>query len=260
VNKITCGLDRRALLSRLRAFLIHVGLSLIVAMTAAGLVFVLWYPTPFREISGGRELFLLVIAIDVVIGPLITFAVFDRRKPRSELVRDLAVVALLQLSALGYGLYSVAQARPAVVALEGSRLRVVRAIDLSQANMAMAPEGLREISWVGPLYLATRPPTVDEKFEAIARGLAGEDLGMRPVFWRAPSETATALAKAAKPLSKLNTYKPDAEQRLADAVASTGRPRTQLGYLPILARRTDWCALIDLQDGSVVGYVAIDGF
>jgi hypothetical protein len=260
MKNFTFGVAGREGLIRLRAFLIHMAISLLVAMAAAALVFLLWYPSPFREISGGRELFLLVVAVDVVIGPLITFAVFDRRKPRAELVRDLTIVAVLQLGALAYGLYSVAQARPAVVALEGSRLRVVRAVDLEAANLAHAPEGLRDVSWVGPRYLATRPPTAAEKFEAIARGLAGEDIGMRPEFWRTPSDTAAALIQAAKPLHSLKTHDPEATRRLADAVATTGHPREQLGYLPILARRTDWCALIDLKSGSVAGYVAIDGF
>ena len=48
------------------------------------LVFAVWYPYPYREISGGRDLFLLVVAVDVVLGPLITFAVFNRAKPRAR--------------------------------------------------------------------------------------------------------------------------------------------------------------------------------
>ena len=79
--------------SRLRAAAIHLALSVAVAGLAGLLVFALWYPYPYREISGGRELFLLVVAVDIVIGPLITFAVFNRAKPVAELRRDLAVVA-----------------------------------------------------------------------------------------------------------------------------------------------------------------------
>ena len=97
---------------RLRAAGIHLGLSALVAAMAALLVFALWYPYPYREISGGRSLFLLVITVDVVLGPLLTFAIFDRAKPRRRLRRDLAVVALLQLAGLAYGLWTVNLARP----------------------------------------------------------------------------------------------------------------------------------------------------
>ena len=81
---------------RFQASGIHLGLSLVIALLAAALVFGLWYPYPYREISGGRELFLIVVAVDVIVGPLITFAVFNRTKPWPELRRDLAIVALMQ--------------------------------------------------------------------------------------------------------------------------------------------------------------------
>ena len=78
-----------------------------MALLAAALVFGLWYPYPYREISGGRELFFIIVAVDVVMGPLLTFAVFNRKKPLKELKRDLGVIVLLQLAALGYGLWTV---------------------------------------------------------------------------------------------------------------------------------------------------------
>jgi hypothetical protein len=245
---------------RATAAAIHLALSVFVACLTALLVFLVWYPMPFREISGGRELFLIVVAVDVVLGPVITFAIFDRRKHASELRRDLAFVVLLQVAALAYGLFTVYQVRPAVVALEVDRLRVVRAIDLEDADLSRAPEGLRALSRTGPLFIATRPPKADEKLEAIDRGLAGEDIGMRPDFWLPPADTAAAFANAARPLAELQKRASGGTQRLNHAVEATGRPTDQLGYLPILARSTNWSALVDLKNGSVVGYVAIDGF
>ncbi len=248
------------MVSRARAAAIHLGLSVAVATGAAALVFLVWYPMPFRETSGGRELFLLVVAVDVVIGPLITFAVFDRRKPRAELTRDLGVVVLLQLAALAYGLHAVAQARPAIVALEGARLRVVRAIDLTEADFARAPAGLQSLSWSGPALVATRVPSRDEKHEAIDRGLAGEDIGMRPDFWLPVEQTRGAFAQAAMPLDRLFRMRPERKADLDRAVAATNRSAAQLGYLPILARRTDWSALVDRRSGEIVGYVDVEGF
>ena len=246
--------------ARLRAGLVHLGASAAVAALAAALVFVIWYPTPYREISGGRELFLIVVAVDVVLGPLITFAVFNPRKPRAELVRDLSVVVLLQLAGLAYGLHTVAQARPAVVALEGSRLRVVRAIDLAEADLGRAPAPLQLLSWSGPTLVAARPPTGEERLEAIERGLAGEDIGLRPEFWLPPEQARQAFARAAMPLDRLRRMRPSRQADLDRAVVAVGRSAEQLGYLPILARRTDWSALVDRTSGEVVGYVDIEGF
>jgi hypothetical protein len=249
-----------ALTSRLRAAALHLALSVAVAVMAGALVFALWYPSPFDEISGGRELFLLVMAIDVVVGPLITLAVFNSRKPRRELARDIAVVVLLQAGALAYGLYTVALARPVVVSLEADRLRVVRAIDLSGVDLSRAPNGLQRLSWLGPRFVVTRRPSPSEQLDTIDRALSGQDIGARPEFWQALAVVPAEYANAAVPLKRLLERQPTNAAALRSAARSTGRQIELLGYLPILGRRTDWSALIDLKDGSVAGYVPIDGF
>ena len=246
--------------ARLRAAGIHLGLSALVAALAAALVFGLWYPTPFREISGGRELFLIVVAVDVVLGPLITFAVFDRRKPRGELRRDLAVVVALQLAALGYGMHTVFIARPVVLALEVDRLRVVTAVQIAEPELAAAPPEFRRLPWRGVHRVATRPPSGDESFEAIQLGLAGIDLGMQPRYWRPAAETAAAWRAAARPLDELLQRRPERAAELQAAAAAAGRAIDQLGYLPLLARRSDWVALIDRVSGEVLAHAPVDGF
>ena len=98
--------------SRLRASAIHLAISLSIATLAALLVFGWWYPYPYRELSGGRELFTLVVAVDVVLGPLITLVIFNTTKTRRHLAMDFTVIGLLQVAALAYGLWTVFVARP----------------------------------------------------------------------------------------------------------------------------------------------------
>jgi hypothetical protein len=250
-------------MKRAGAALTHLILSAVVAGLAAVLVLALWYPYPFRQVAGGRELFLLLVGVDVILGPLITFAVFDPRKARVQLVRDLAVVVAIQVAALIYGLHVSARARPAVVALEGNRLRVVRAIDLDSADLASAPEGLRTLSLTGPRFLATRRPSEAERLEAIQLGLAGQDIGMRPAFWLPEPLAAPAFASAALPIDRLFTRHPQRADEIRAALAAIAPNRSRadaLGYLPILGRRSDWSAVVDRISGSIVGYVPIDGF
>ncbi|WP_309246762.1 hypothetical protein [Ramlibacter montanisoli] len=138
----TASFDWRA---RARAAGIHLALSAVVAVLAGLLVFALWYPYPYREISGGRELFLLVVAVDVVLGPLLTFAVFNRAKP--ELRRDLAVIVALQLAGLAYGLWTVQLARPVHMVFEYDRFRVVHRVDIPAELEPLAPAGLEVAPW-----------------------------------------------------------------------------------------------------------------
>ncbi len=247
--------------SRLRAAGIHLALSALVAALAAALVFVLWYPMPFREVSGGRELFILVISVDFVLGPLITFAVFDRRKPWTELRRDLAIVVLLQLAALGYGLHTVYVARPVVMALEVDRLRVVTALDLDPTELAEAPPEWQQLPLWGVPWLSARLPRAGaEKQMAVQMVGRGKDIGMLPQLWEPASATAAAIQRGARPLDGLRARYPSRAAELDAALRASGRPAERLRYLPILAHHADWVAFIDAANGDVVGYANFDGF
>lgn len=252
--------QRFALAPRLRAAGIHLGLSALIAALAAALVFGLWYPTPFREISGGRELFFIVVAVDVVLGPLITFAVFDRRKPWRELRRDLAIVGIIQIAGLLYGLHTVYVARPAVMVLEVDRLRVLTAVDLPAAALAKAPPEFRELPWHGTHVLAARRATDAERLESIEMAMAGVDIGQRPEFWLPASATKAALLQSAKPLSELRKRHVARSAELQKYIEATGRSDERLKFLPLFARRTDWVALLDAGSGELVGYAPFDGF
>jgi len=120
-------------------------------------VFTAWYPWPYREVSGGRDLFLILVSVDVILGPLITLVIFDRRKPVRELVTDLSVVGVIQLAALAYGLWTVAVARPVHLVFEVDRLRVVHAVDVPEELLPQTPPGIRPEPWTGPTMLAVRP-------------------------------------------------------------------------------------------------------
>jgi hypothetical protein len=246
--------------ARFKAAGIHLALSAMVAGLAGALVFGVWYPMPFREISGGRELFQLIVAVDVILGPLITFAVFNRRKPVAELRRDLLVVVLLQLSALAYGLYTVAQARPVVLAFEVDRLRVLTPADLAQEDLSKAPEGLRELPWWGRHIVAAKLPPPEERLESLEQALAGRDIGQRPELWMPPEATGPALRAGIKPIGALQAKHADRAAELQQAIAATGLTADQLGYLPLVARQGDWVALIDTRSAQIVGYAPFDGF
>jgi hypothetical protein len=50
----------------------HALLSVVVALISAILVFELWYPMPYRALLRVGGIFLLVLVVDVVCGPLMT--------------------------------------------------------------------------------------------------------------------------------------------------------------------------------------------
>lgn len=245
---------------RARAAGVHLLSCLVVAMAVAALVFLVWYPWPYRIVSGGEKLLFLVMGVDIVMGPLITLAIFDIRKPMRELKRDLAIIVALQLAALSYGLHTVYLARPAVLALEAERFRLTIANDVVMDELPKAVEGLRALPLDGPRLVDTVEPTDAQRGDAIFKAMAGTDIGARPLFWRPwGAEGRRHALKVAKPLAPLVARAKD-RAAFDDALARSGRPLEQLAVIPMIARDTSWSVLIDKTSGEPVGFAPIDSF
>ncbi|KQP47688.1 TfpX/TfpZ family type IV pilin accessory protein [Pseudorhodoferax sp. Leaf274] len=250
-----------SLQSRLHAAGVHLGISLLVAALAAALVFGVWYPYPYREISGGRELFVLLVCVDVMMGPLLTLAVFDHAKPRLELRRDLAVIGVLQLAALVYGVWTVFSARPVHLVFEIDRFRVVHAVDVPHELRSRAPAGVDVLPWTGPTLLALRPfRSEQEKVQATLVALQGVPLSARPDLWQSYDQARPAVLAVARSLPDLRGRRSEDASRIDRAVAESGRPIDGLAYLPLAGRRSFWTVLLDRASADVVGFIPLDAF
>jgi len=238
---------------------VHLLISALVAILAAVLVFGLWYPGAYRLLAGGRDLFLLVTSVDVIIGPLLTFAVFNLAKPKKELQRDLGIIGALQLAALLYGMYTVYEARPIAMVFEVDRLRLVTASSVSLEDLPTAAPPYRTLPLTGPQLLGTRRPKQgDERNDALFKGAAGLDIGSRPLFWQ-PYDLSRADAMArSQPLAALRAKYAKEAATIDQALAAMKVDPSTARFLPVMARG-DWVAVIDAK-GDVLGYLPFDGF
>ena len=247
--------------SVLKATTVHLSLSMLVAALSAALVFGLWYPFPYRELSGGRELFFLVIAVDVVSGPLLTMVLFNPAKLRAELWRDLGLVVLIQLGALSYGLYTVFQARPLFLVQEVDRFKVILKPMLNHTVVDALPVSLTPHWWKGPLTVAIRDPKdAQERKEVMFESVqGGRDYAERPEFYL-PYEGEAALnsLKRAKPLRVFLQKQPDQQDAARKLALEKGVDLKEWFYLPVIARQ-DWVAVLDKQ-GQIQGFLRGDGF
>lgn len=252
-------IQRLGLSARARAAGIHLTVSAGVAGLAAALVFGAWYPGAFRILSGGRELFLLVTAVDVVLGPLLTFAVFDLTKGWPHLRRDLAVIGAIQFAALVYGLHTVYVARPVAMVFEVDRLRVVTAADVHLPELPDAPPEYRSLPLTGPWLLSTRRPAEgEERNEALFMALRGLDISLRPRFWRPYDEGRGAALARSRPFDDLLRRYPDKSEQFTAALSDHGLPPSRAHFLPVIARG-DWVAVLD-DKGVIVTFLPAEGF
>lgn len=248
-----------SLKSRARAATCHAGISGLIAATTAVVMISLWYPGLIGTMAGGKQLFFLVLGVDVVTGPLLTFVIFDDSKPRSELVRDLTVIAIIQVGALVYGLNTVYVARPVAVVHEPGRFRLVTANDVRAGELSQAREEYRTLPLTGPLLLGTRAArSGSERFEAVDLALKGFDVGQRPTFWQPYAESRAAALDQARPVSELIERYPDRKSELLSLLRELQLEVSEARFLPVLARN-DGVAIMNSR-GDVAGFARFDGF
>lgn len=248
---------------KLKAFFVHLCISIALGIFAAVLVFGAWFPYPYRDISGGWHLFVLVMLVDICCGPLLTFVVFSNKKPRKALSRDLLVIGVIQLAALFYGIYTVSLARPVYLVFEVDRFRIVSVADIEIADLKAAPQALQKLSLVGPKIIAARvPKSGDEDFvQAVELGMQGIEVSFQPKYWQPYEDKKGEVLKRAKSIVDLRQKNPDKVEIISYAVKETGLMESSVGYLPLQGRtQSDWVVFIDLNSLDVVGFANVDGF
>ena len=137
---------------RLRYFILHLACSLLVGLTLLALVFLVWYPSPLASAEGVTTIFLMLLAIDVIVGPLLSLLVYKEGK--KTLKMDLSVIIILQIAALSYGVYAIAQSRPAWVVQAGWLFEVVPANAIDTDDQKQADQPYKYNGWLKPKWVA----------------------------------------------------------------------------------------------------------
>jgi len=230
--------------ARLRAFAVHLSASVIVALFTVALVFFLWYPAPLQKAIGVTHIFLLILAIDVILGPLMTLVIYktDKRK----MAFDLTVIILLQLGAYFYGIHTVAAGRPAWLVFEVDRFTVVRPVDV-QTIPRDTPERYRAFPLTGPEWVAGRVPTdpqarADLLFSALKDGI---DLAQRPDLYVPLVEENENLRANAQPLEELAEFNP--QEKVAAVLQRWPQAHA---WFPLKTNRASMVVLME-KDGTL---------
>lgn len=237
---------------RLKAFLLHLTISILIALLALLIVFRLWYPAPLHEALGVTHIFLLLLLVDVTLGPLMTLLVYKAGK--RTLTMDLTIIAALQLTALGYGFWNVVEGRPAWIVYNADRFDVVTVVDIDTRSLEDAPTQYRNAPWTGPQWVAAvGPANLDEYqgllFESI---MGGSDLPQRPNLYRPLEEMAEAMQQHARPLTALNSFNDP-------AIVQTTLQKwpTATAWLPLMARIRPMAVLLS-EDNRVIAIVELN--
>lgn len=240
-------------INRFQAFGCHLLASLAFALLSSALVFLVWYPWPLPVATGVIPIFILLLGVDTVIGPCITLVVFSPAK--KELKRDLAIVLLLQIGALLYGLHAVFAARPVYLVFNSDRFDVVYANDLSREklNKVSDPE-FKAVRVFGPrIVAARRPEDAKESHDILFSAVnGGDDLPQLPQYY-VPYAALKAQAKQRiLPLKELKHFN---KERISEIDALAGKYssiQAGIGFLPLRAKVADLAVIVRRDSAAVL--------
>ena len=243
----------KAGISRWKAAGIHLGISLGISIVVVLLLYFVWYPQPFFDGSGGKFLLMLLVGVDVVLGPLITLIIFNTKK--KSLKFDLTIVAALQLAALCYGVYTMYVARPVFVVFSVDQFIVIPANDVEQQMLAKVtrPE-FKSLSLTGPKYAYNVPQLSGTDLQAMSLSLDG----YAPQFYLPFSEKATDAARGGTPLKSLLKRQPQNKDLIEATLKQHGKNADQIVYFPLIAKVMTMTALLDAKTGEIMDILPIN--
>lgn len=179
---------------RTRAALIHLLLSATVVGSVLAVIFFAWYPGFLFEMAGAVSPVLVMLSVDLTLGPLLTFIVYKPGKPGLKF--DMVFIVTVQLAALAYGTVTLYNERPNFLVFAVDRFAAVaeRHVDMN----ALRYEELADRPFVGPINVYARMPTDPSERSALIDSVIFEgkpDLEQRAEYFE-PFENGAETIRA----------------------------------------------------------------
>lgn len=236
---------------RIKAAGVHLLISALVALIGIGLVFWVWHPDPLQKAVGVTHIFLMMLGIDVVLGPLLTLLVASS-KEKKTLKFDLSVIAAVQLAAYLYGMHSIAVSRPVYVAFDKLRFEVVQADSVVRAtDKTILPE-YQSNPLFAPQWVSVRPykDAAEQNQRTMLEMQEGISPSMMADLYQPLNDGWGGMLERKHNLDELKQYNP-AEQVAKELAAY---PQAD-SYLPMKAPSVDMAVLLDSEQKQVLGIV-----
>jgi hypothetical protein len=247
-------------MNRWKAAGFHLLVSLIVILAVSAAMIGSWYGIELFSLMGAGRLIAVLAIINVLAGPFLTWVVFKPGKKHLRL--DLAIIVLLQVGFLAWGLHFMWKSRPVFLVGVLDRFELVFADELEREDLA---DGRRPEYRTLP---ATRPrlvgaelgSTPEERMHFALSGLAGKDVQRFPRQFVPYPNVARQILDRARPVEELIEQSADrqAQERIARAVAATGLDPDEIVFVPITSRRGVATMLLSAADGAVLRPIGIN--
>lgn len=229
---------------KLRAFAIHIGITLPIYIALVLVIKFIWYPDFYFKLLDVLPILAMLFGIDVILGPLLTFIIYKKNKP--SLKFDISVIALVQLAAFVFGISVMYKERPLFLVYAVDSFIIVTASDINTEELK--PELLLGKS--PKIINAKLPESAQERSDlTMSFFFKGIDIEYRPKLYRPINTAKEALHKAKIPLHNLPNQK----------VIQERNPSAQLAAYPLTSMKdNDHLAIFDLDKYQIIEVLDID--
>jgi hypothetical protein len=241
--------------SKLKASLLHLFISMLVVGCFLAFAITVWYPSPFLEISGLKNIILILVSVDLILGPLLTFVV---SKPlKASLKFDLSMIVAMQVAALAYGMFTIYQGHPVYVAYAVDRFSLVIANE-SQPEQAKYDEFKVSKLWKPKLVYAKLPDDPKKVSDLLSEMMKGKpDIDARPELYEPFDKFAQDALKHGIAPEKLTTSANNKE-KLAQFLSEHGKTASDYAFLPLSGKEKDVIWALSRETGKPVGVIDIN--
>lgn len=229
---------------RVKAFLIHLLFSFFLVLLALYLVYGIWYPQPLDIAVGVSSIYLMMLSIDFILGPLCTFIIY--KSDTKKLMFDVIIILMVQLTAYGYGLWAMEKGRPAWQVFVVDDIELVSPIDLHLSNeqKEFNFSFFESPQWVAAVYSSNpkiaKQQREDEMFDGIS-------LATRPETYQSLKIKSKAVLEKLQSVDNLQQF--NTKEQVTKELHQYSNIQ---GWLPVKAPNLDMVALFD-KDGQPLG-------
>lgn len=122
---------------KLKAFSVHLSVSAVLTIILVCIILFSWFPNEFVY-AGGVTGLKIIIGVDLVLGPVLTFIVFNKNK--FNLKFDLAIICIIQISCMAGGVWLMQKERPIAQVIAEDGIHIITKGDLDLYKVKIEPQ------------------------------------------------------------------------------------------------------------------------
>lgn len=235
---------------RLKLFSLHLLSSATVLTLILGCLYFGWYRWPGWYLTDVTRVVLVMVCVDVVLGPTLTLIIANQKKSRRELTRDIGIIVIVQLCALTYGSVSLWNGRPLYYAFSENVLQLVQAYDINakeaalgrEQNAALAPHWYSLPRWIW----APLPKDAETSQQIVAATLSGgDDVISMPRYFKRWEDGLPSLRSQLKKADDVAYFAKSEKKKLKEKMKAAGLLEDQVNTMPLTGRGHPLLAVFD---------------